>query len=71
MQVCEENGGLKKKLKNFESGGGTEGVVGGNTPELLRLKAENAALQKSLQGIFIKIVIVIMLCGGTTLIRTL
>ena len=44
FQVCEQNNGLKKTIKAHNG----EGV---HTPELVRLKAENAALQKSLQGV--------------------
>ena len=42
---------MKKRLKTFESAGDGENGAGGHSPELMRLKAENLALQKSLQGV--------------------
>ena len=49
--MCDENENLKAELKKCGSGSGG-GVAGGGVgaEELTHLKAQNTALQKSLQG---------------------
>ena len=49
--MCEENETLKTQAKRGGGGGEGGGGGGGEREGFMRLKAENAALQKSLQGI--------------------
>ena len=50
-QVCDENEALKSQLRSGSSAGGEGG--GGGSEELTHLRAENVALQKSLQGMMV------------------
>lgn len=54
--MCEENETLKAQVKSGGGGGGERGGEGGGRGEesegYTRLKAENTALQKSLQGMW-------------------
>lgn len=57
LQVCDEKeqltsdlDSMKRRLANGTLEGGVSSTNGGNSEELTHLKAQNAALQKSLQG---------------------
>lgn len=58
FQVCEQNDRLKKTIKAHNG-------EGAHTPELVRLKAENAVLQKSIQGVLCTCTVVRGITCGT------
>ena len=60
-QVCEENESLKSQMKSA-AGAGVEGEGGGESDQVTRLRAENTALQKSLQGAHTLICSVALYC---------